>query len=514
VAASPSAAKSPAKDKKVQIMSILQAVAADNAAKKAPYKVPLPADTQRVCIDLPGEDMRCIVHKTKLQIVLRKHRDVIFDIQLFKGMQYTVEADQSDFYNARDKILVAVKKKQKVMFKDGERLHLHVGRNFKGNLILKANGKIMGRWHPNELDTTRYDEAPETKMAPLMVVMKNTDALTSKPGPATSPQSGLDDPLGLSKTWQLSPLARVYDLDKAVPLGRATHAAHEPAHPVVAVVDISADGMPKQVQAHFAQGGGKSGLVEIDSNEVMTRNWLYGQLAGTAAYAGDNWNWLRHSINRQADGVFRLVQAKVAYVHGKARVYFTGYSRANPAFGPGGHGPGNAKILQIYAGVGNTGSSFTAAAKSIGGTLKGNALVSFVFGSATSWAEWQADASKDGYDLTATLLTGLVKALVAAVLVAVVVAFIVAVVIVVFSGAIAALVIGGFTIGASFVASYLVEAADKKLGKIATKDEKNSDGLAASVAPWLRDMGHMIGENWDYLKAKIPQDYQDLSFAK
>lgn len=283
---------------------------------------------------------------------------------------------------------------------------------------------------------------------------------------------------------------------------------------MVAVVDVSAKDMPKQVLDLFAQGGGKSGLVEIDSNEVMTRNWLLGQLAGTAAYAGDNWNWLRNSVNRTADGTFKLVKAKVRYVKGNARVYFTGYSKVNPAFGPGGHGPGNAKVLQIYAGVGSTTSSFTSAAKSIGGTLKGNALVSFVFGSLTSYAEWQDDVSKDGYDLAATLLTGLVKALIAAALVAVVIVFIVTVILVIFTGAISALVIGGLTIGASFVASYAIEAIDKKLGKIATKDEKNSDGLAIVVAPWLRDMGQLIGENWQYLKTRMPHDYQDLSFAK
>ena len=84
-------------------MSIIKAVAAENEAKNAPYRVPLPPETQRACIDLPGEKIRCVVYKPNLQIMLRKHRDVVFDIQLFKGMQYTVQADQSDFYNVRDK---------------------------------------------------------------------------------------------------------------------------------------------------------------------------------------------------------------------------------------------------------------------------------------------------------------------------------------------------------------------------------------------------------------------------
>lgn len=70
--------------------SILEAAQAD---RRPPPPKPLPADTQQVCIDLPGEEIRCYIYKPKLEIMLRKHRDVIFDIEMFKGMQYTVEAD-------------------------------------------------------------------------------------------------------------------------------------------------------------------------------------------------------------------------------------------------------------------------------------------------------------------------------------------------------------------------------------------------------------------------------------
>jgi hypothetical protein len=152
-------------------MSILAAIN-DSSKSKAKNRV-VPDDTQQVCIDLPGEEVRCYVHKSKLEIMLRKHRDVIFDIQLFKGMSYTVEADQSDFYNARDKKIVIVARKQKVAFKDGERMHLHVGRGLKGHLILKANGKVLGRYAPSQIDGKRYDDDPVAKPAPLIVAMKN-----------------------------------------------------------------------------------------------------------------------------------------------------------------------------------------------------------------------------------------------------------------------------------------------------------------------------------------------------
>jgi hypothetical protein len=117
--------------------SILKAL---DAADRKQVKPPLPEDTQQVCIDLPGQNIRCHVYKPKLQIMLRNHRDVIFDIALFKGMTYTVEADQSDFYNVRDKKLIEVTKKQKASFVDGERMHFWVGRAFKGHLVLKWQG--------------------------------------------------------------------------------------------------------------------------------------------------------------------------------------------------------------------------------------------------------------------------------------------------------------------------------------------------------------------------------------
>ena len=89
-------------------MSLLAAAAESKNPKPKPRVVP--EDTQQVCIDLPGEEVRCIIHKPKLEIMLRKHRDVIFEIQLFKGMTYTVEADQSDFTTHATNTLFCIRK--------------------------------------------------------------------------------------------------------------------------------------------------------------------------------------------------------------------------------------------------------------------------------------------------------------------------------------------------------------------------------------------------------------------
>ncbi|MES2088463.1 MAG: hypothetical protein V4532_00545, partial [Pseudomonadota bacterium] len=225
--------------------------------------------------------------------MLRKHRDVIFDIQLFKGMAYTMEANQSDFYNARDKQVVLHTKKQTVSFKDGERLHLWVARDFKGSLILKSNGKVIGRYDPAALDPTRYDAEPKTKPAPMVVVLKNEEGSAQA---SVTPRAGgtctAGDPTGMGQ-WTLHPVPVAFGVD-ALTLynrNRPTTPVTE-QHATVAVIDGDTKGMPQKLRDYFAAGGGKSGMADVDTNEVMTRNWLLGQLAGVAAYAGDNWNWL------------------------------------------------------------------------------------------------------------------------------------------------------------------------------------------------------------------------------
>ena len=151
----------------------------------------LPDDTQQVCIDLPGEAIRCVIHKPKLVVKLRRHRDVVFDINLSKGANFTVEADQSDFYNARDKKIVLASKRQKVHFLDGERLHLWVSRNFKGSLILKQGNIEWGRYSPATFDSVRYGDDPKSKPEPMVIAIGTKSA-------SPSGQCTPSDPFGIA----------------------------------------------------------------------------------------------------------------------------------------------------------------------------------------------------------------------------------------------------------------------------------------------------------------------------
>lgn len=124
--------------------------------------------TQEVCIDLPGESVQCWRSSDNIKVILRKHRDIFFDINLTPGTLYSVESVCA-FYCPREKKLL-----RKSRFLDGERLHIWVGREFKGNLILKNGDKILGIFEPNRLDDMQYGANPKTKPEPLMVILGNS----------------------------------------------------------------------------------------------------------------------------------------------------------------------------------------------------------------------------------------------------------------------------------------------------------------------------------------------------
>lgn len=124
---------------------------------------------QEHCIELPGESVQCWVGggTDKLKVILRKHRDVVCDIHLANEKTYTVETTESDFYNARDKKIVHAARHGKVRFKDGERMHVWVGRGFRGSLILKCEDHVLSEVKPNEWDKHRYSDDPKEKPAQL-----------------------------------------------------------------------------------------------------------------------------------------------------------------------------------------------------------------------------------------------------------------------------------------------------------------------------------------------------------
>lgn len=385
-------------------MSILKAARAD---RRPPPKT-LPADTQQVCIDLPGEVIRCYVHKRKLQIMLRKHRDVIFDIELFKGMRYTVQSDQGDFYNARDKKIVLNRAKQKVSFNDGERMHLHVGRKFKGHLILKANGKVLGRYAPNELDAKRYDDDLATKPAPMIVVMKNEP--TPKPTLVVATGEAKQCVPGLDAPWT-QPYA---PLEFSTPRALATQ--DQSMH----VVELKPDdpNVPKEVAEFFKKGGEQTAL---DTTGVLTRNWLWAQIAGGTAYVSDNKAW----INELWKEKFYL--QRVMHKTGpKVYIVFKGNQGLREFLSAARYGVTNPKVIAITSGAGSAQGMRHAAWEATKGSVKKGGLLALLFTITLDTAEWLADyeerdpatgnPKKDIFDLCFKIGVDVAKAVISAVI--------------------------------------------------------------------------------------------------
>lgn len=449
------------------------------------------------CIDLPGEKVQCWIGAgtEKFKVILRKHRDVIFDIHTGTGKTYTLEATESDFYNVRDKKIVLAARHGKVTFTDGEKMHIWISRGFRGSLVVKSEGRVMSRVIPNELDSYQYGVSPKEKPAPIIVAIEGHTPTSVKSSDNLQPGTTLKSAATVPLVTPRPSATLVQELDC----------------PVVCVVDGTVKGMPDDLVEYFKKGGDNSGFADIDPNHVATRNWIWGQVAGTGAYAKDNWEWLRASMGKTSSG-FRIVEAKVRFVRGKVRFYFSGYSNSNMVFGRGGFGPGNERIMSIFSGAGKSTSTFAATAKGVAGTFKGNALVSFIFGSATAIAEWKADNQKDGYDLAASLITATVKAIVVAAAVSVAVSAFVSFFMVLLGIGVSVIVIGVITIIAGFSLNYVIEAADKSAGLAITHNSSNTDEVASAVAPAIREAGRVVESSWDYLMSKMSGDYREIRF--
>lgn len=456
-----------------------------------PTKRSVPTAHQEVCIDLPGEAVQCWRSGDKLKVVLRKHRDVIFDLNLNDGNAYTIESTHSDFYSARDKKIIIAKHKEVVSFRDGERMHIWVARSFKGVLLLKCGSCLMARVDPNNIDQNGCDEDPKTKPSPIIFALDSKQANV----PVSRPKESLR---------KISP----------VTMQRPAVASVDEECTVVCVVEATLKNAPEKILKYFEDGGKGSGLVDFDPFDVATRNWIWGQSLGALAYVRDNWDWLRASIDTKTHKGIRLVSAKMHRVRGKVRFYFSGYSKFNSVFGPGGFGPGNERILSIFSGAGTTASTFSAMAKNLMGMFRGNALISFIFGSGTALAEWRKDVNQDGYDLTASLLVALLKAVLVTWLAGVVVAFLGMLIMGAAKVSLSVLLVGAVMIVVGIGLGYIFDALEKSIFVANSKEKGSAENIAEMTAPYLRAAGRKIEASWDYLMKKFSSEYQEIFFEK
>lgn len=320
---------------------------------------PRPTPPQELCIDLPGEAVSCWRSSDNLKVILRKHRDVFFDINLKPGTTYTVEAI-SDFYSPLAKKLM-----RKIDFKDGQRLHLWVGRDFNGSLALKNGSSILGNFVVSSLDTEKYGHDPKVKPEPLMIILGGKESPLSifrKP----------DDPFGIQRLTDF--FNPEYDPKVAIlkRYGAKYDLKCERDKPDIEEYICVTEAANSDIQNHALrrlergqavegkiseifnipeQGKSPSGfygalataIFQISGSDVLTSVWF----KETAGYLQENW--------RELDKLIMRVRVE-GKVKGKYKVAFKGRLLSHLAAQV--MGGSTAQVVHRSAAMGSKGSSF------------------------------------------------------------------------------------------------------------------------------------------------------------
>ena len=288
---------------------------------------PSPLKSQEVCIDLPGESVQCWRSSDNIRVVLRKHRDVFFDIHLTPGASYTVESVQ-EFYCPRDKKLV-----KRATFQDGERFHLWVGREFQGTLVLKSSSKVLSTFEPNKLDTKKYGADPKVKPEPLMVIFGKKELA----GPLACTR---DDPFGVSNAQGIFKPMFDPKMSFLKAYGTEFDYQHSQQQPEIrdyaCVTEALAAEIQPQVVKQLDSGSAVEGTIEqvfIQPKPGLQKSDLYSAMGAAAGYISGSEvltaNWFKESAGyfqehwRKMDKILMRVRIEKK-VNGKYRVLFKG----------------------------------------------------------------------------------------------------------------------------------------------------------------------------------------------
>lgn len=329
------------------------------AAEQAHTAPPSKGKKITVPIDLPGQPIQCWTNDVEtLTVILRKHRDVIFDIELVRGKQYTVSSESSSVYDTRSKKIVHPR--ENISFKDGEPLHLWVGRNFKGNLLLFDGGKQIGRYTVNQLDPTIENIDPAFKPAPIVIAMKNHSNL------------------GGEKLFNVVQIDGTY----TTPPPQSQHESEKFLH----VVELSfLKGVtPTTVADYFKHGGEKEIFA---SGDVVTHNWVMNQVVALAAYVSDNKTWIKELWGE------KLTLRTIDHPDGSRKMYaiLTGSTRVRNLLSSAHYAAADARVLSFTFGAGSLAGVGRAGWEAAKGNLRGAGIYTIIFTITLDISEWIAD---------------------------------------------------------------------------------------------------------------------------
>jgi hypothetical protein len=430
---------------------------------------------------------------------LRKHRDVIFDIHVNKGATYTVEAPEDWIYD-----VVKKKRVQQGQFADGQRYHIWISRAFKGELLLKQNGKVLQRYSMHQFGLTGSNPDPKAKPDPIIIAM-GTNQASGPPFamlPATSPrtpallsypQPALPDYLRAPQPFDLTTAQQQWTCP--VPVKLAAGTVQEPAQQAH-VAEVNKQSLPQEILDGIAAGGGDE--TAIDTNKIATRNWLIGQLAGTTAFLSDNKEWIKELLLER----FKLMKIVHKNVGERWYVVFTGNPRLRKLITAARYGVRNEKVLTLAGGAGTVESGAAAAWESSKGAFKKAGLIALIFTVSLDVAEWLHDyqqvgpdgkRKKDFADLLGKIGIDLAKAGLSAAVASVAVGTIVAGLAGTVALPVVAIVVG--TIVVAIAVGYGLDYLDKKVH------------ATEHVTSWFRSIGESLKHAAEYLAKSMPKDY-------
>ena len=310
-----------------------------------------------VKIDLPGQPIQCWTSDVeKITVILQKHRDIIFDVDMSAGKTYTVWAEASEMYDPKAKKLIHPR--ETLNFRDGELLHLWIARSFKGKIFLYEGKNLIGAYDVKTLDPSIESLDPAFKPAPINIILKSYKLFSA---PKTFNVVQTDG------SYSTPPVANVNE--------------HENFLQVVEINAKTSD-MPKDIADFFKHGGEKEIAL---SGGVLTRNWIMNQLVAQVGYLNDNRDWIKELYKE------RMTLRAIDHANGrKMYVILTGLTRVRQKLTAARYSANNTKVLAFSFGAGSATGLRHGSWASLKGNASGAGRLAMLFTVTIDIAEWLA----------------------------------------------------------------------------------------------------------------------------
>lgn len=308
-------------------------------------------------IDLPGQPIQCwTTDVDKVTVILKKHRDVVFDVDMGAGKAYTVWAE-SEMYDPKSKKLVHPR--ETLSFKDGELLHLWIARNFQGKIYLYEGGNLIGAYDVKKLDPSVESIDPAFKPAPINIILKSQKI--------SSP----------SKTFNVVQTDGSYSIPQLLDEDEHEYFLH------VLQLNTETSDMPKDIADFFKHGGEKEIML---SGGVVTSNWVMNQLVAQIGYLNDNRDWIKELYKE------KMTLKAIDHANGKKMyVILTGSTRVRQKLTAARYSAASTKVLAFSFGAGSATGLRHGSWAAVKGNASGAGRLSMLFTVTIDIVEWLAD---------------------------------------------------------------------------------------------------------------------------